>query len=167
MSKQGLPFGTWENSAGRNYTGLGNTDNGHNKKRMSTRGYYHVALTKEYRGLTERDFELKLEYGKDLVSQYTGVPIDMLVLRKKAEKQTLSSIDSVYYVCRGKEPIGKLSVRAQRRFKDLGLTFVYLEKNYAPKVVRRVSKGQRSLLGQTKSDKRKANRKQKKPKTTN
>lgn len=166
MSNKGLPFGTWANSAGRNYTGLGSGHSGANKKKQSTRGYYHVAFVKEYQGLTERDFELKLDYGKDLVHQYTGVPYDMLSLRKKTERQTLSSVDSVYYVKTGKEVIGKLSIRAQRRFKDLALVFVYLEKDYAPKELRRLSKGQRKIGGQTKSDKRQANRKQQRPKTT-
>lgn len=167
MSKKGLPFGTWENAAGRNYSGLGSTDNGHKEKRLSTRGYYHVALTKEYQGLTEKDLMLKVEYGKDLISQYTGIPTDMLVFRKKAERQTLSSIDTVYYVRRGKETIGKLSIRTQRRFKNLGLLFIYLEKNYAPKELRRVSNGQRSLQGKTKSAKRKDARNKRKPRTTN
>lgn len=166
MSKKGASFGSWANSVGKNYTGLGSGQSGSNQKKKSTKGYYHVAFVKEYKGLTERDLELKLDYGKDLVHHYTGVPYDMLSLRKKTERQTLSSVDSVFYVKTGKEVIGKLSIRVQRRFNDLALVFVYMEKNYAPKEIRRVSKGQRKIGGQTRSDKRQANRKYKKPKTT-
>lgn len=166
MSKKGLPFGTWKNASGNNYTSLGSGHNGESKKRQSTRGYYHVAFVKEYKGLTERDFELKLEYGKDLVHHHTGVPTDMINFRKKTEKQTLSSVDTVFYVRKGKETIGKLSIRAQRRFKDLALVFIYLEKDYAPKELRRLSKGQGKLGGRNKSDTRKNNRGRKKRGTT-
>lgn len=164
---KGQPFGTPQGVVGRNYVGLGGTSNGHKKKRQSTRGYYHIAFVKEYQGLTERDFELKLDYGRDLVSRYTNIPAVMLTLVKKTEKQTLSSLDSVYYVKRGVETIGKLSVRAQRRFADRGLVFVYSEKHFAPKELRRTSKGQQGFTTQSKSTKRQQNRNKSKPKSTN
>lgn len=110
---------------------------------------------------------LKLEYGKDLVSSYTGVPADMIKLRKKKEEQTLASLDTVYYVSIGKEPVGKLSIRAQRRFREVGLTFIYLEKNYVQRKLRGGNVRSVGYTNATKSQKRKADRrKSNKSKTT-
>lgn len=151
-------YGNISGVVGRNYTGLGGHSSGSETKRLSTKGYYQVGFVKEYKDLTEKDIMLKLEYGKDLVSSYIGVHSDMINLRKKQEKQTLASLDSVYYVSVGKEPVGKLSIRAQRRFREVGLTFVYLEKNYVQRKLRSGNVRSTSYTNATKSQQRQADR---------
>ncbi len=165
---KGAKFGNISGVLGRNYTGLGGQSSGSETKRLSTKGYYQVGFVKEYRNLTEKDIMLKLEYGKDLVSSYIGVKADMINLRKKQDKQTLASLDTVYYVSVGKEPVGKLSIRAQRRFKEVGLTFIYLEKNYVQRKLRGGTTGIKSYTKTTKSHTRKMDRrKSNRAKTTN
>ena len=126
--KKGQPFGTYHN-IGNNYGGNLNMPDATKKRRQSKRGHYHVAFVKEYADLSEKDFELKEEYGKDLVSLHEAIPYDIINLLKKEETITVSSVDSVYYVREGLEVVGKLSIRAQRRFRDLGLVYVYMTKD--------------------------------------
>ncbi|AKC05083.1 hypothetical protein NGDEOPKE_00163 [Enterococcus phage vB_OCPT_Carl] len=167
MGFKGAKYGSWNTVVGKNYVGTGGRTSGSNTKRLSTKGYYQVGFVKEYQNLTEKDIMLKLEYGKDLVSSYTGVPADMIKLRKKKEGQTLASLDTVYYVSIGKEPVGKLSIRAQRRFREVGLTFIYLEKNYVQRKLRGGNVRSVGYTNATKSQKRKADRrKSNKSKTT-
>ena len=166
---KGHKYGSIGNIAGKNYWGTGSTKgNGYNTLRKSAKGYYYTAFVKEYAGLSDRDLELKLEYGIDLVSQYTGVPKDMLSTRKKSEKQTVTSIDTVYYIRRGQESIGKLSIRSQRRFRDKALVFVYLDKRVYPKEASLHQKTKRSqgYTNKTTSQKRRDGRYKKKSKAT-
>lgn len=162
---RGKQFGTVKGVVGTNYVGTGGSNNGDNFKRKSPKGYYYTAFVKEYAGLSERDFELKLDYGIDLVAQYKGIAKNAIQLRKKTEKQTITSIDSVFYVRRGQDIIGKLSIRAQRRFNDRTLIFVYLEKDLKRKELRGYQPKPDSYVGKTKSQLRKANRKRKKRKS--
>lgn len=170
MKNKGMPFGKWINSAGKNYTGTGGTDNGDRTKRMSTSGYYHVAFVKTYAGLTERDLELKIDYGKDLVSQHLSVPCDMVNLRRKTEKLTVTSVDTVYYVRVGREVVGKLAIRVirglEKNSQSRSLVFIFSTKDYAPKQIRRVYKGQKSITGVSKSDRRQQKRRRKRKGTT-
>lgn len=162
MSK-GQRFGSPSSALGRNYTGTGGSS-GAQAKRRSPRGFYHTEIVKEYRGLTERDFELKLDYGLDLVSTYLGIPVDMLTIRKKSEKQTMTAIDTVYYIKRGTDIIGKLSIRAQRRFKDRSLIFVYLSKNAQAREFHKLTVQSTSYTNQNRSTKRQGERKRQRKK---
>lgn len=155
---KGQKFGSPSSAVGRNYTGTGGRS-GAPTRRRSPRGFYHTEIVKEYRGLSERDFELKLDYGLDLVSTYIGIPVDMLNVRKKSETQTVTSVDTVYYIKRGTDIIGKLSIRAQRRFKDRSLIFVYLSKKYQPQEFRAHTAKPLSYTNQSKSKKRQTVRK--------
>lgn len=128
MSLGKKPKGTWK-GVGNNYLGNLNATNTWDKKLKSKRGHYRVGFVREFQGLSERDLDLKLSYAKDLVSSYIGVPVDFLVLERKKETITLSSVDSVYYVKTGKQVKGKISIRSQRTFSSLGLIFVYMERN--------------------------------------
>lgn len=131
----------------------GNFEYAENRKK-SKKGFYQVAFTKEYKGLSSRDIELKNEYGKDLVSKYTGCPKEVLHLQRKSEKTGLTAIDTVYYIKEGKYTIGKLAIREQQTFRDLGLIFIYLTKESKPKEAPSMNE-QKKTRGQKRKNKRK------------
>ncbi|ALA07712.1 hypothetical protein PBC6_120 [Bacillus phage PBC6] len=105
------------------------------KSRQSTKGHYRVAFTNIFEKMTERDISLKYTYGKDLLSSYLSVPVDMISLKPKrsAVTQTLTALDEVFYVKVGKEIYGKLSIRVQRLRKNNLLIFIFQDKKAALK----------------------------------
>lgn len=98
------------------------------KQRRSHRGHYKLGFVEPFVGVSERDVELRKDYGKDLIGRFVGYPKDLIKFRKKSSEQTIVSLDEVYYVKVGKETIGKLSIRVQRLFTSINITFIYQEK---------------------------------------
>lgn len=144
-----------------NLLGLGGSKNNRAKQRKSHKGYYKLAFVEPYERMTERDVELRQEYAKDLIGKYTGLPKDLIQFRKKSSKQTIVSLDEVFYVKTGKEPIGKLSIRVQRLFKSVSLTIIYQEKRLSDdSTYSRDAQG--SFKRKSRSAKRKTSRKRKK-----
>lgn len=106
----------------------------YNQARKSTKGHYRVEFSRVFEDMTDKDVQLRLTYGKDLVAGNLGVPVDMLTLRKrKAPTQTLTSTDEVFYVKVGADTAGKLSIRTQRLRKTTLLMFVFQVKKVALK----------------------------------
>jgi len=126
-----------------------------NKAKKSTKGKYHVAFSKMYESLSERDIELRFTYGKDLVSAEVGVPSDMITLdsRRKVGKQTLTSRDEIFYVKVGTYIYGKLSIRTQRTWKGNILIFVYQSKKSHTSKTKKPFSGMMGWKKQTPSQK--------------
>lgn len=125
-----------------NYASIGDGSRAHVKTKKSVRGHFKTAFTKVFDDVTELDMGLRKEYATQLVSQFTLVPEDMLQYRKKTTKSTVSATDEVYYVKRGQETIGKLSIRSQRTFRTNILIVIYQEKTF------REQKPQKGIRGQ-------------------
>lgn len=79
--------------------------------------------------MTERDIELRQEYAKGAISGCIHIPKDMITFRKKSTNQTAISLDEVYYVKRGKDTIGKVSIRIQRMFTRSSMTIIFQVKS--------------------------------------
>lgn len=148
-----------------NILGIGNKNrNNLKKQRQSHKGYYKLGFVEPFTGMTERDLEIRQEYSKDLISKFCGVPKDMVYFRKKSSKQTIVSLDEVFYVKIGKETVGKLSIRIQRMFKTNNMTIIYQEKKLRDgSTYSRDAQG--SFKKKTKSSARKNNRNNKRKKS--
>ena len=115
------------------------------KERQTNKGHYKLAFIEPFSGVTNRDVEIKQEYAKDLISKYVGYPKDMIKFRKKSAKQTVLSLDEVFYVKIGLETVGKVSIRVQRTFKANNMTIIYQEKKLrAPRKPTKKKKGSRT-----------------------
>lgn len=151
-------------SRGRTARGLtGVNENGKNaykKSLSSTKGHYRVEFTRVYEGLSEKDVELRKVYGTDLVSQYAGIPTDMLTLKMKKStgEQTLTARDEVYYIRVGKDIYGKLSIRTQRLLKGNMLVFVLQVKKNAIKSPQKAFSRNVGFKSKTKSQKQQTSR---------
>lgn len=149
---------------GRTSRGLtGINDNGkdaYKKSLSSTKGHYRVEFTRVFEGLSEKDVELRKVYGTDLVSQYAGIPADMLTLhlKKSTGEQTLTSKDEVYYIKVGKDIYGKLSIRTQRLLKGNMLVFVLQAKKNAVKSPQKAFSRSKGFKKKTTSQKRQTSR---------
>lgn len=120
----------------RGTTGINsNGADAYKQARRSLKGHYRVEFTQVYENMTDKDIELRKVYGRDLVAGNVGVPIDMITLRPKQKtgKQTLTSLDEVFYVKVGQDNYGKLSIRTQRLWKSNTLIFVFQAKKNAYK----------------------------------
>ncbi len=107
-----------------------------NIAKKSNKGFYHIRFTKLYQGVSERDITLRNKYAKDLIAAELAVPTEMVILKQKSKpKQTLTSLDSVYYVKIGSITAGKVSIRVQRLWKSINLMFVFQAKEKALKPV--------------------------------
>lgn len=120
MVKKGNPYG--------NLFGSGHYDDNVKKEWESNKGYYRVAFTECYEGLTEREIELRQEYAKELVAMYIGTTKELVSFRKKDTSTTRVSLDEVFYVKVGNATVGKISVRVQRAFRSKDVYFVFQEK---------------------------------------
>lgn len=121
-----------------NLFGMGSYGDNVKKEWESYKGYYVLAFTEAFDGITEKDVGIRLEYGTDLISRYLGVKKDLVYYRKKSSKTTKVSLDEVYYVKLGSASVGKLSIRVQRTFRGINLLFLYQEKR-----IRDAKKGDR------------------------
>lgn len=120
----------------RGTTGINNNGvDSYKQHKKSTKGHYKIAFMNTYENMTEKDIELRIQYGKELVAQHIGVPFDMITLKPKRihGKQTLTSLDEVFYVRVGSDVAGKLSIRTQRTWKTTSLIIIFQEKKIAPK----------------------------------
>jgi len=110
----------------------------HKIAKKSNKGHYHIRFTKVYQGVSERDIELRNKYAKDLIAAELAVPTESIVLKQRSKpKQTLTSLDCVYYVKIGSITAGKMSIRVQRLWKSINLMFIYQEKGKAIKPVKK------------------------------
>jgi len=106
--------------------------------KKNTKGNYYIQFTKSYNGVSEKDVELKLKYAKDLLSDHLAVSTDFIVLKPKGKgTQTLTALDTVYYVKVGSITYGKVSIRVQRLWKGINLLFVYQQRQQAIKPVKK------------------------------
>jgi len=127
-------------------------------KRKSTKGYYYLAFTEPFERLTDRDIELRRDYAKDAVARYYGISKDLINLRKKSRESEGVSLDEIYYVNVGKEPVGKISLRISRFSGDNNhMILIYQNKRATPK--RKVQKKFRPI--ETDKEKRRRKKKQK------
>lgn len=108
-----------------NLMASGDGSNAVSKLKKSHKGYYKLAFVEPYDKMTERDIELRQEYAKGAISQYLKVPKEMITFRKKSTNQTIISLDEVFYVKRGVETIGKVSIRVQRLFSSNNMTIIF------------------------------------------
>jgi|SRR5699024_5288220 len=129
--------------------------------KKSTLGHYRVEFTNCIYKATERDIQLRRKYGIDLISNYVGVPIDMINLKDKTKeaKQTLTSVDEVFYVKVGKDNYGKLSIRTQRTWRGVTLVFVFQAKKNAIKPPKKSFSRKPNYKPRTKGQKQQASRK--------
>lgn len=98
------------------------------------KGHYRLAFVENYTKLSPRDIELKLDYAKDLISNYVGTPEDMIKLQLKDRTQKLANMDEVYYVKVGTYTIGKLSIRVTQVLdRPADMSVVYREKRVGDK----------------------------------
>lgn len=107
----------------------------HKVSKQGVKGIYRIEFTQTYMGVSEKDVDLRLVYGKDLVAGNVGVPSDMITLRAKKDSsnQTLTALDEVFYVRVGKDNYGKLSIRTQRMRRSIMLIFIFQVKKNAIK----------------------------------
>lgn len=98
-------------------------------RRQSGKGFYETRFVETYDNLTERDLDLLYDYGIDLVRKFTGEPKKTLSLSEKKNKQTVLGRNEVYYVKRGVDIIGKLSISYRATPNErLSATYIYQEK---------------------------------------
>jgi len=110
----------------------------HKIAKKSNKGHYYIRFTKNYQGVSEKDVELRVKYAKDLLSAELAVPVEAITFKQKSKpKQTLTSLDCVYYVKVGSITTGKMSIRVQRLWKSINLLFIYQEKKSALKPVKK------------------------------
>jgi len=110
----------------------------HKIAKKSNKGHYYIRFTKVYQGVSERDVELRNKYAKDLIAAELAVPTESIILKQRSKpKQTLTSLDCVYYVKIGSITAGKMSIRVQRLWKSINLMFIYQEKGKAIKPVKK------------------------------
>lgn len=112
----------------------GNHQKGYDRRSKSTKGYYTMAFTEPFEGLTERDIEIRQEYAKDAIAKYYGIHKNYVKFRKKTSKALGANLDEVLYVYVGQHPVGKISIRVTR----LGTThnrllLIYQHKRSVPK----------------------------------
>lgn len=146
----------------RGTTGITNNGTDAYKQALkSTKGHYRVEFTKTYENMTDKDIQLRLTYGKDLVAGNLGVPVDMIKLRakKNSGELTLTAHDEVYYVKVGNVNYGKLSVRTQRLRKNALLIFVFQIKKTALKPPQAAYSRNKSFKKRTTSQRQQASRK--------
>lgn len=74
---------------------------------------YQIVTTREYKGVTDADVDLRMKYAKSLISNATGTDKKLITFQKKSDVQTLTSVNEVYYVRLGGKSYGKLSIRIQ------------------------------------------------------
>lgn len=120
----------------RGTTGLNtNGADAYKQARKSTSGHYRIEFSKMFEHMTDKDVELRVTYGKDLVAQSVGVPVDMVTLKMKRQgvTQTLTSLDEVFYVKIGQDTAGKLSIRTLRLRKNSMLIFIFQVRKVALK----------------------------------
>jgi len=138
-----------------------NGSDAHKQARKSTKGHYRVEFVKTFEDMTEKDIELRVKYGKDLVASNLGVPVDMVTFRAKRKEgiQTLTSLDEVFYVKVGQDTAGKLSIRTQRLWKSNLLLFIFQVKKMAYKPPQKAFSRNKGFKKRTASQKAEANRK--------
>lgn len=107
--------------------------------KRKTKGYYVVEFIENIRKATDKDISFRINYAKEYLSSYLRVPVQVLKLNLKQDKQTLTTLDEVYYVVAGQFVVGKMSIRTQRAFNRNTLTFIYQSKNLGNK--KHVNKG--------------------------
>lgn len=146
----------------RGTTGITNNGTDAYKQALkSTKGHYRIEFTKTFENMTDKDVELRLTYGKDLVAGNLGVPVDMIKLRAKkvSGELTLTAHDEVYYVKVGNVNYGKLSVRTQRLRKNALLIFVFQIKKTALKPPQAAYSRNKSFKKRTTGQRQQASRK--------
>lgn len=145
----------------RGITGMVNHGaDAYKQHRKSTKGHYRIAFMNTYENVTEKDIELRVQYGKELVAQHIGSPMDMITLEPKRVhgKQTLTSLDEVFYVRVGLDIAGKLSIRTQRTWKTNSLIIIFQEKKIAPKPPQKAFSRKVGFKKRTKSQKAQSSR---------
>jgi hypothetical protein len=105
-------------------------------RKASFKGNYDLAFVESFANVTERDVELKLDYGLDMVADYAKVPKEHLKYKTRKTTQTLASVSTVYYVSLGAHSIGKLSIQVLRTYKAIQLIFVFRDKHLAGKGIK-------------------------------
>lgn len=94
-------------------------------RRTGFGGIYKVAITQGYKDLTEEEVDLRTSYARSIIANYYSTPKETFHLRRQTRKQTLSSVDEVYYVKQLNKALGKISIRTQRTFSGVDMIFVY------------------------------------------
>ena len=148
---------------GGNLLGSGGNKDNIKKERKSHKGYYELAFVEGFSNMSDKDVDIRQEYGRDLISKYLNVPEDYITFRKKSSKNTMISVDEVFYVKVGTDTVGKLSIRVQKLFKEASLTFVFQEKAIRPKNHKKPT-GMQGFTKKSKAEKRKTDRKGRKGK---
>lgn len=152
---------------------LGATKNGVNATNVakkSKKGHYKIAFNKTFENVTDLDIELRKVYAKDLIADYLHIPTDMIMLdpKNKGTEQSLSSLDETFYVRKGKEICGKLSIRTQRMIKGNILFFIFQtkgsranskQKNFSRNIgFSKLTKGRKNHLNRKSYNKRRQKR---------
>ncbi len=161
MVSSGRKYGDISNLMG-NLLGMGDGSQAYKSQVNSPKGYYYVEFNKKYRGVSEKDIALKEKYALELVSKHIGSHQDFIRLTPKKENLTETSLDTVYYVHRGKAIIGKISISV-RRYGNLNeLIFIYQKKFLRSKNTGGGTKrANSSSLAKARANKRKSNRNRK------
>ena len=68
-----------------------------NKSFADKKGYYLIGFTTNIKKATERDKDLALTYGLNLVSDFHDITQKLLSVQLKNESNTLTSSEKIYY----------------------------------------------------------------------
>lgn len=93
------------------------------------KGYYTVAFTTKIKHATKKDIDLAETYGVYLVGKFHKIIPKLLYLEEKEEKNTISSIDTIYYTKVGNLYLGKLAISIQQYPTYTNILYVYRNKN--------------------------------------
>lgn len=107
----------------------GDSKKAYKSRRTGTKGYYKLGFVESYSDVTENDVSIRNKYAADAIARYLKTPHDLISFRKKSTKQTLISLDEVFYVKAGDFTVGKVSIRVQRMFSKINLDIIYQDKH--------------------------------------
>ena len=134
-------FGKSRISNSNNLTAIGTAGKGEQTKRHGTKGFYRVIFVQTMDNVTEKDVDLKLDYAREFIYTEIGIPRDFIKFQLKDQTQTMTSLDTVHYVRRGKEIMGKISIKVMRIGKRTQMYFIFQQRDYRPKDLTRKGLG--------------------------
>lgn len=139
---------------------------------LQPEGYYYLSFQKIYQHLTDEELEFRYVLARELISDYTNNPADVINFKEKQHTQVIGGLDEVFWVRKGQVYIGKVSLRSQLLADEFTVTIIYWTKKVTPELINRKgfrkikpwSDKSRSRRGHIKSDK--SNTKYRKRRTT-
>lgn len=88
-------------------------------------GFYKLGFSTTIHSASDKDIELAPEYGKQLISDFQNLSLDLLKLEAVRNKDSLTSQTTTYYVKIGKIYWGKLMVSIEKYPFTTNIILVY------------------------------------------